>query len=671
MKYIVKYLSLGLLCSTAGMLGNYILTTPTIEICPPVRTTWVPITIGQNLYTQYHKIIFPEGLDDCSFYNDFDECSLVYDCSATYRFTQSRNSAQIAQALWSSNNLIFQGNNTQIRDDNGLIAEYFGMGPDTNGFISLCPRLRNQVIDLQVAVSGVNFWGQINLPITYAKWSVSSQCGSPTIQGVYGTANLDGANIVLDYPVGLTSPTSIAGTVMSPDVSTPPTSTLLFDGGDEATPNNSFVGAINNGDFVNIDTNQTPNQMSVTLNINNTSVTQQAVVGYINMGLYGAFDSGGIDTGFGVTAADFMVADVSSAPNIGSALGGYKFGMVQKRDTNLFNFNPSGKWQLADIPIMLGYDFCKSDISHLGAYLKFVIPTGTKIDKCFVQYVLNPVIGNGRHFELGIGLTGHLNIWACDSTSLGVYADGYIDYMFGVCQTRTLDLSGQPMSRYALVYPLIGDQINGYEIVANTMSVVGDVNLYQGNVTATRGEFIIDTILTIDNWEVGLGYAFSGQSAESVSCNNPILETNTAYALVGSALQQTIGVGSLLGQSSSYATFNVTPYDNITLYPQSNFFYLGSTGLAAQIAEGDNAIYSYGTDVSVDDAAFVIPNTQFNSSCLMSAQVLNKLFMHIDYIWKEYELQPEIGIIGSVGFVPQGKPTANYWDLGARIGLAF
>lgn len=130
-------------------------------------------------------------------------------------------------------------------------------------------------------------------------------------------------------------------------------------------------------------------------------------------------------------------------------------------------------------------------------------------------------------------------------------------------------------------------------------------------------------------------------------------------------------VGSLLGQSSSYATFNVTPYDNITLYPQSNFFYLGSTGLAAQIAEGDNAIYSYGTDVSVDDAAFVIPNTQFNSSCLMSAQVLNKLFMHIDYIWKEYELQPEIGIIGSVGFVPQGKPTANYWDLGARIGLAF
>lgn len=685
MKYITKYLSLGLLLSTAGIIGGCCPATPAVGGCAPIRTTWVPITVGQNLYTQYHKLMFPEGFEEYEMYDDCSACSWAVDLSATYRFTQSRNGAQIAQALWGSNTLTFQGAEVgDARSNNALIAEYFGMGPDTDGSITMCPRLRNQVIDFQLAISGAKFWAQINLPVTYAKWSLTPNCGAPAFQGTYGTSNLDGAEVVLNYPQA--GGMSVAGNALAVTASP-----VFFNGGDQQSATNSFLGAMaENTDLVNVGIDQayieiTPQltYFDPTNGATGTGGTLQGnlQLGIVEMGLYGAFDNGGVAENTGVTSATFTTSDVLAASNPVKALGGYTFGMVQKRNFNLFNFNPCGKWQLADIPIMIGYDFCKSDASHLGAYLKFVIPTGTQINPCLLQYVLNPVIGNGRHFEFGIGLSGHANLWVCDNSSFGVYGDGYIDYMYGACQTRTFDLPNQPMSRYALAYPLQGDANNEYSI-GNTMQAIGDVNLYQGNVNATRGEFMLDFIWACHNWEVGLGYAFTGQTAEKMNCNSCISSPSTnAYALVGEALQQSFGVGPISPANATDAngTINIAAYNNTmppaggSLYPQADFFYLGSTDQAAKVSQGENAAYVYGADTALQDAAFSLSANDQAGNCsgLMNAQVLNKIFGHIDYVWRDCAWQPEIGIVGSVGFVPSGKPTANYWDLGARIGFAF
>ncbi len=668
MKYIAKYLSLGLLLSTAGIFGSCCPTTSTAGGCAPIRTTWVPITVGQNLYTQYHKLLFPEGFEEYEAFDDCSACSWASDFSITYRYIQSRNAATIAQSLWGSNELMFQGGDVVDRNNSGLIAEYFGMGPDTDGLIQLCPSLKNQVIDFQLAISGAKFWAQINLPVTYAKWTLTPGCASPSMKGNYGTGDLDGASIALNYAQG--GATTIAGTTMVPVANK-----LFYDGtGAGKTKTDSFVAALNEAGLVNVDTeNNDVGTYNVTSTLGAVPSTADQKIGAVNMGLYGAFDDGGVASMNGATSATFSTATVNSAPDPLTALGGYTFGMVENRNYNLFNFNPCGKWQLADIPIMIGYDFCKSDATHLGVYLKFVIPTGTKIDQCLLKYVLTPVIGNGHHFEFGVGLSGHANLWVCDTSSFGVYGDGYIDRMFGTCQTRTFDLKGQPMSRYALLYPLTGDQATGYAN-SNTMVAAGDINLYQGDVTATRGELMLDFIWACKNWEVGLGYAFSGQTAESMSCNSCVASSeSSAYALVGNALQQTIGVGPVSTDSWETATFDVSGYDNATTFPKSNFFYLGSTDSAAQVASGENAAYSYGDSAVLDDAAILLSNNNLQGNCsgLMSGQVLNRIFGHIDYVWRDCAWQPEIGIVGSYGFVPQGKPTANYWDLGARIGFAF
>jgi hypothetical protein len=665
MKYRAKYLSLWLVFSAIKILGSSY-SSNTVNQCNSVITTFIPITVGQNLYTQYHKLLFPQGFD-----HDVIDCnasSFVFDLSVTSRYIQSRNASQIAQTLWGADSLLFQGADISLRSNNALVAEYFGMGPDTNGYITLCPRLSNSVIDFQLAVSGTKCWVQINLPVTYAKWSLTRNCGGPAMQGTYGTANLDGAEVVLNYPATAAGGASIAGqtfgTGAAPDI-------IYFYGPDTTTKNNSFIDAIAAGSFSNVDTDSPSiDKITVTLNTSNSPVNNNIDIGHINMGLYGTFDDGGVQKNMGVTSATFSTSNVPAAPDQIAALGGYTFGMVEKRNNNLFNFNLCGKWQLADIPIMMGYDFYKSDLTHLGAYLKFVIPTGTKIDNCLIKYVLNPVIGNGRHFELGIGLTGHANIWSCDSSSFGLYGDGYIDYMFGANQTRTFDLPSQPMSRYALVYSLTGDAIDGYS-VNNTMSPVGDINLYEGKVTATRGEFMLDAIWTCQNWEIGLGYSFTGQTGERINCA-PCgeIEKNNFYGLVGKTLQQTFGI-NVNGADINAATITFPTYDGTTKYPATNFFYLGGTDEIANVSAGQNSGYIYGDSVGLSDGAFLLPNLQCNSSGLMGAQVLNRIFGHIDYVWRDSVWQPEIGLVGSVGFVPAGKPTANYWDIGARIGFAF
>jgi hypothetical protein len=654
MKYIKKYLSLALLCCfivniSAGCGES------------PISTTMVGMTFGQNLYTQYHKLIFPEELIYADGTSCNSLCNLAFDSSITYRYMQSRNSNQIAENLWGSNKLLFQGSSVPNRANDGLIAEYFGMGPDTNGYIALCPSLKNQVIDFQFAVSGLKLWAQINFPLAYAKWSLTPYCGGPSMQGIYGNENLDGAEIILNYlPSGVAT---IAGQSSSG-------TDYFFLGSDATNVNNSFIDAISAGNFINVGVdNPQIDDITVTSTIGGPIENSASrLIGHINMGIYGDFSAEGIEVDSGSTSAVFKTNEVFSAPDQIAALGGYTFGLLKNRNNNLFNFNLPGTWRLADIPIMIGYDFCKSDANHLGMYLKFVIPTGTKIDQSLLQYVLNPIIGNGRHFELGLGISAHMNVWACDSYSFGIFSDGYIDYMFGTSQTRTFDLKNQPMSRYTLVYELEGNQFDGYS-VGNNMSAVGDINIYEGNVSGYRGEFLIDCIWKFQNWELGLGYEFVGQSKEKIQYNI-IPKGEKSYSYVGNILQNSFGV-NVTDKNLTSAKIDFKAYDQTTKYPTVNFFNLGNIGEVATINSNQNSIYSYGEGADIASANFLLPDVKNNCSGLMSGQILNKLFCHIDYVWADYKWQPAIGILGSIGFVPSGYPTPNYWDLGMRIGLAF
>ena len=183
MKNIVKYLWIGLLLANDSIPSCC----PTTASCAPVKTVFIPISQGQNLYTQYHKPMYLEEDSDCCWASDL---------SVTYRFMQTRNACSIATSLFQYNPLVFVGSETGSdlnRAANALIPEYFGMGADTNTSFNLSPRIRNNIIDLQLALGGEKVWFQINLPIARTNWQINSACcPAPTV----GTEAIDNAGSV-------------------------------------------------------------------------------------------------------------------------------------------------------------------------------------------------------------------------------------------------------------------------------------------------------------------------------------------------------------------------------------------------------------------------------------------------------------------------------------------
>ena len=66
--------------------------------------------------------------------------------------------------------------------------------------------------------------------------------------------------------------------------------------------------------------------------------------------------------------------------------------------------------------------------------------------------MFDAVVGNGKHWELGGGLTAHYTFWRDDSENktFGFYLDANITTLFKAREQRTFDLKGKPNSRYLL-----------------------------------------------------------------------------------------------------------------------------------------------------------------------------------------------------------------------------
>jgi hypothetical protein len=371
-------------------------------------------------------------------------------------------------------------------------------------------------------------------------------------------------------------------------------------------------------------------------------------------------------------------------------LDGYIFGDLAERLYNKFDFDTNScgqKYKLADIHVIFGYDFSKKEYHHIGAYLKAIFPTGTKIDQDYATYVFQPMIGNGRHLEIGGGLSGHLTFWNCDDKSLNINVDGYISHIFKTSSFRTFDLKDKPMSRYALMktiqedsdtFDYTGDLVVASDLNNQCLNILGDM----------KGETIIDLIYSQCNWEFGIGYAFFGKTKEEFGCLKPdkFNDPNIFYGLKGihgtnllslSNPQQepdpdapTVIIPPKAYDEKNPITFTTTP-ESLEVYRPTSLIIDSNNYIDTQdmYTWDDNA---HDGDASADNNAedlYSLPSP--NRSGLMDGQVLNKLFSHIDYIWEDCDFAPTIGIVGSVSFTPNNHKSVKFWDLGARIGCSF
>jgi len=326
---------------------------------------------------------------------------------------------------------------------------------------------------------------------------------------------------------------------------------------------------------------------------------------------------------------------------------------------------------LADIRMGLGWNFCCDEDYHFGLSIIGAAPTGNKPDGC---YLFEPIVGNGRHWELGAGLSGHWTFWRdeCEERSCAFYLDANVTHMFKAKQCRTFDLCGKPLSRYMLAAKMkstIADDLVGgatagvavapsaqfdgkYTPVANLTHQEVDVSV------GAQGDIALMFQYLHCNWSFDLGYEFWIRSCEKISarCNccpgltndttwvlkgdaymygyNAALTDATKTALSASQSEATICAGTNAGTAvSGYANTGV---DNRQLaWRSTTALYTGAA--ADRVYTSINPVFITNSLIDICGAA-----TRGNS---------HKIFANFDYTWCEQDCYvPYLGLGGEVEF---------------------
>ncbi len=212
------------------------------------------------------------------------------------------------------------------------------------------------------------------------------------------------------------------------------------------------------------------------------------------------------------------------------------------------------KTRLAEVRLGLGYYY---NCDRWGAGIKAVgaIPAGNVPE---AHFLLDPVVGNGGHGELGVGLMADANFYQCeDGSYFAWYLDGYVSHMFtSRTQRRLFDLTNNGcFSRYLLLKEfdtsastdesLVTLQ-RGPNVFAQPIKVAIDV---QGDVSTMFS--YIGNCFSFD-----IGYNFWGRSQEKCKefgCCIP----NNVYGVKGILpFCDPDGIGNI--QTASTSTINMS-----------------------------------------------------------------------------------------------------------------
>jgi hypothetical protein len=167
------------------------------------------------------------------------------------------------------------------------------------------------------------------------------------------------------------------------------------------------------------------------------------------------------------------------------------------------------KTRIADVHADLGWNFLLDQDYNLGLFARVVAPTGNKAKG---EWLFEPIVGNGGHWELGGGLTGSAILWRNqeENKHFGFYVDANVTHLFNAKQNRVFDLKDKPLSRYMLA--VNSDLVTAP--LANLTSCKMDVHVaVQADVTAMFN-------YTSNKWSYDLGYNFWARSCEKFGCDD-------------------------------------------------------------------------------------------------------------------------------------------------------
>ncbi|HLW73064.1 MAG TPA: hypothetical protein VKR54_03370 [Candidatus Babeliales bacterium] len=287
-------------------------------------------------------------------------------------------------------------------------------------------------------------------------------------------------------------------------------------------------------------------------------------------------------------------------------------------------------------------------------------PTGTRPN---AEFLFPAQIGNGKHWELGVGVGGSWKMWeSVDAEkSFNFIVEADVTHLFNAKQTRTFDLKGKPNSRYMLAEQMVAtsslpaDQqiVGGTFQFAETYAPVANLSTQNVKVSiGAQGDVVAMFNFTCRGFSWDLGYNFWGMSKSKIHCTDDCSNDSCNNLLTPFPAN----TWALKGDASTFGYFPVDTTDNVIA--------LGATESAATIFTGTNVslalpLSNPGIDPVVTPAAAVdggalfvadtttpintsvppvfIAATDFDFDGASQRGISNKVFTHFSYTWTNRE----------------------------------
>lgn len=373
--------------------------------------------------------------------------------------------------------------------------------------------------------------------------------------------------------------------------------------------------------------------------------------------------------------------------------------------------------RLADLRAFFGWNYYNENNYHLGVNFQVAAPTGNRPEG---YYLFEPIVGNGHHWEIGLGITGHWRPYENEQTEshLGIWFDANITHLIKATQLRTFDLCNRPLSRYMLALKMdttIDGNLRGDDngtLVAPSHQFDNEY-LPVANITSfnvrTNANIQTDIVLMMDytsggfSWD--LGYEFWFRSCENVkpACANP-LGTCNSYALKGDSY-----VFGFETNNPNNTPVKLSPSQKCAdIHAGLNFPRLGVTD-STQLATGrrnpniDNPLPASGdanndgfenlTATPGGNANTDKTNTSVNPDLITICDVdlcagrsrglSSKVFTHFQYQWLHHEEWfPYLGVGAEIEFAHNGSQctddcspciscAASQWGIWLKFGASY
>lgn len=350
---------------------------------------------------------------------------------------------------------------------------------------------------------------------------------------------------------------------------------------------------------------------------------------------------------------------------------------------------------IAELRAVLGWNATGPDY-HAGANLRVYAPTGNRPKG---EFLFESIVGNGKHWELGIGITTHYDFWRSDDAlhNLSFYLDANFTHLFATSQMRSFDLRNNGAgSRYMLIEDMgtgsnnlllgVDGPAASYQYTSDLFILINKTTLPVKVSVAVQADLACKIAYSRKGMEVDLGYGFYGRSKEKFHSRNKFLSNR--FAVKGDAqiygFQRTDGLPVALDVSQHNATIHAGQapgnlnFDNGNTDSPTPAASATSGELLNPLTASDASYFdiTLPATINTSNPPILLTDSELDcSSAMLPKAITNKFFCHIGNIWDECDcLAPFFGIGGEVEWAAGracSSSACSQWSVWAKGGIGF